>query len=100
MSRWLACLFIVGCGANAFNAGFQEREEPEFSRVLEELGNAEARPDRPLVVAVTRDTNGLLAWDLREGRRLWVVDTEARSTPIVAGAYVATMEPGGAVVRR
>jgi hypothetical protein len=93
-------LLSVGCGANAFNAGFQEREEPEFSRVLEELGGAEVRPDRPIVVAVTRDTNGLLAWDLREGRRLWMVDTEARSTPIAAGAYVVTMEPRGAVVRR
>lgn len=102
----MRCLFtllfaIAGCsGANAFNAGFEEREDPEFSRVLEELDQAGVRPDRPLVVAVTRDQNGLLAWDLREGRRLWVVDTEARSTPIIAGSYVATMEPGGAVVRR
>ncbi len=93
-------LVLFGCGTTAFAPTFEERDDPEFSNVMSEIGSAPAREESAVVVAVTRDPNGLLAWDLRAGRRAWAIRTNVTATPIIAGNYVVAGEDGIAVVRR
>lgn len=94
---WTALL--TGCGPAAFSPAFQEREEPELSRVLEELRTAPARDESAALVGVTRD-GALVGWDLRENRQLFHVEAEVSTTPVLAGRYVVATEPSGVVVRR
>lgn len=95
----LLAVLAAGCGPGAFAHSFQEREEPELSRVLADLSQAPAREESAVVVAITAE-GALIGWDLREGRRLFEVEAEITATPIVAGRYVVAMESGGLVVRR
>jgi hypothetical protein len=95
----LLAVLAAGCGPGAFAHSFQEREEPELSRVLADLSQAPAREESAVVVAITAE-GALIGWDLREGRRLFEVEAEITATPIVAGRYVVAMESGGLMVRR
>lgn len=99
MRAAIVCLLLAGCGPTAFSHSFQEREEPELSRVLQELHAAPPRAERAALVAVTRE-GALIGWDLGEGRRLFEVEAELTATPLLAGGYVAATEPSGLVVRR
>ncbi|UJR82333.1 PQQ-binding-like beta-propeller repeat protein [Sandaracinus amylolyticus] len=95
----LACV-LAACGGGAFEPQYPERQEPHMSGVMRELAETPARAADPVIVAVTTSPPGLLCWDLREGRERWRVQTDARSTPIVAGEHVVTTEAEGVVVRR
>lgn len=93
-------LALAGCGGQAFGSTFAERQDPEMTRVLEELDAVLPREAEPVIVAVTRAPAGLLLWDLREGRERWRIEADVRSAPIVAGDHVVTAEAGGIVARR
>lgn len=101
-SLWLTSLplVLVACGGQAFAPQFAERQDPEMSAVLREIAEAPPRVAAPSIVAVTREPAGLLLWDLAEGRERWRIETDVRSTPIIAGDYVVAMEAGGVVARR
>jgi hypothetical protein len=90
---------LAGCGAQAFDAEFAERQRPALDVVMADLAAAPARETVPVVAAVCRSPAGIVLWDLREARERWRVATDVRSTPIVAGAYVVTTEADGVIVR-
>jgi len=102
----LDALVVVGlaavlpaCGGPAFEPTFPEVAEPEFSKVLRALREAQPRQDRAVVVGIGGEPSKLFAWDLREGRMLWERPVSAASAPVVAGNLIVTQE-SDIVVRR
>lgn len=100
-SAALAAIFCAACGSQAFTPQFREVAQPEFSRVTRAIVEAPPREEEPVVVGIGGEPATLFAWNVRDGRALWMrrVSDESRSAPIVAGAYVVTHEGDEIIVR-
>lgn len=89
---------VLGCGSQAFTPAFPESQEPEITRSLRALAEPHAVDERPVVAGIGAE--GLFAFDLATGERLWQREVTAVSAPLVAGDFVVTQEGGGITGRR
>jgi hypothetical protein len=91
-------LLLAACGAAPLAPKFAPPATPSQAQVAVNISQAEARTERPVVVALRADAPALCAWDL-SGALLWEVAVEAKSAPLVVGNAVVLQEAGGITIR-
>jgi hypothetical protein len=84
-------LLLSACGATQLSPKFAPPPTPGEAEVARNISKAEARSERPVVVAVRADGAALCAWDLT-GAPLWELPVRASAAPLVVGDAVLSQE--------
>ncbi|HEX6243967.1 MAG TPA: hypothetical protein VFZ61_23790, partial [Polyangiales bacterium] len=91
-------LLLAACGAAPLAPKFAPPATPTEAQVAANIVAAEARSERPAIVALRADNGNLCAWDL-EARLLWETAVRAKSAPLVVGDVVVLQEADAITVR-